>query len=212
MTWPGLIRLGRPLIERSFVMENLFEPKTLISTVKGRFRKIWSAITDPKKIKDFFSTCLFVVILLFAVIGMFVTLGYLKEYTDYNRYDAELVSRTTDGDQVLVCKDTIRKTENGLIATTIIIKPGSDTELYYQKMFEVRRHGNSGFMWGEQLDIEIDPQTRDYRVVAERIIDFEEKVLINFTGKEQYWEQTTAKPTAFKSVIDAIMRWHDNHR
>jgi hypothetical protein len=140
---------------------------------------------------------------------MFVTLGYLKRYTDYNRYDAELVSRTTDGDQVLVCEDTIRKTEDGFVAATLIIKPGSDTELYYQKMFEVRRHGNSGYMWGEQLDIEIDPQTYDYRVVAERIIDFKEKVLVNYTGKEKYWEQTTAKPTAFKSVIDAIMKIQD---
>ena len=59
-------------------MKSLFEPKTPISPLKERFRKICSAITDKKKVKEFFEFCGGMAIIILALIGLISTVAYLE--------------------------------------------------------------------------------------------------------------------------------------
>ena len=185
----------------------------IIEYSKKKLKKIGAAITDPKKIRGFFSACLLTVIFIFAGIGMLATFAYTDKYVNFYRQDATLVSETSDGTEILVCEETIGKTARGRFAATIILKLGYDSELYYQKMLEAKQHGINPYrVWGIERDIEIDPEKKDYRVVGERIISCDGKPLVTYTQLDKYWKETTTKPTPQKSVIDGIMKWHNDYR
>jgi hypothetical protein len=191
-------------------MENLFEAKTPNNPVFTKLKKVFSAITNPKKIKGFIETCVIIIILILALIGGIVTYKYLDMLADIQREDMAIVAETSDGEVTYVYTDTIRENGDGLIEATTVLKIGRDTITEYQKRIEAIQHGkNPHEVWGIEQDIQIKPENRDYRVVSERIIDWYLTPLVTYTKLDKYWADTTVKLTTQKSVIDEIMKIHD---
>lgn len=150
-----------------------------------------------------------IAVLIFAVIGAVVTYNYLGWVTDIQRKDMAIVAGTRDGTTIYVYTDTIRGNGQGLVEATTVTKIGRETEDYYRKRLEAIQHGKDPHkVWGIERDIQLDPEKKGYRVMAERIIDWYRVPLVTYTQQDQYWVETVTELTPFKSVIDGIMRWH----